>query len=342
MMKSNVKKYNGAKSQFPAVTIRVNDLYEWVRVVTAMEAASLRKRVYKGTKILAPKWLYRGQANSAWEIASGFERILLAKVPVSLQDKERYLRSIEKVGLHNFKQWADVTNSFVPRTSGEWLALMQHHGAPTRLIDFTEVPLIALAFALEDCTQLKCDFAVWAVLSNSFNCKHAMRTTIKAISDGNKKVELCDNMEFRVLADTYDEQLLGKILDNDNMQRISPCILKYNPIQMNKRQKLQRGLFLTCSHLSEKFMPLLHKWTDTCAADLNNPELEMHVDEVLKCDGRFVDPVANAHLIKYVFDKSLRKDARMLLRCCNIGERTRYGNNDTVAAETKEMMLETV
>lgn len=338
-MKNN-KKCNRMITHFPAVTIHVNDLCEWVRVVTEMEAASFRACEHKGTKILGPNWLYRGQANSQWEIKSGFERLLLDEASVSPQDKERYLRSIEKVGLHDFKQWADVTSSLMPVTSGEWLALMQHHGAPTRLIDFTEVPLIALAFALEDCTQSEFDFAVWAVLGYSFNCRHATETTIKSISEGNMKVELYDNLEFRAQADEYDGQLLIKILDN--VQDITPCILKYNPIQMNKRQKLQRGLFLTCSHLSERFMPLLHEWTATSAADLNNPELEMHVDEVLKSDGVFVDRVANAHLVKFVFDKSLRQKARMLLRCCNIGERTRYGDNDSLASEIKNMMLEYV
>ena len=341
-MKNDNEKYERMMSQFPAVTIHVNDLYEWVRVVTAMELASFRAFVHKGIKILGPKWLYRGQANSQWGIASGFERLLLDKVSLSPQDKERYLRSIEKVGLHDFKQWAEVTSSFMPGTSGEWLALMQHHGAPTRLIDFTEVPLIALAFALEDCTQLEFDFAVWAVLGYSFNCRHATETASKSISEGNKKVELYDNLEFRVQADEYDGQLLTKILDNDSVQDNTPRILKYNPIQMNKRQKLQRGLFLTCSHLSERFMPLLHEWTATSVADLNNPELEMHVDEVLKSDEVFVDKVANAHLVKFVFDKSLRQKARMLLRCCNIGERTRYGDNDSLASEIKNMMLEYV
>lgn len=42
----------------------------------------------------------------------------------------------------------------------EWLALMQHHGAPTRLLDFTWSPYVAAFFALERATE---NAAIWAI-----------------------------------------------------------------------------------------------------------------------------------------------------------------------------------
>src|SRR5216684_3693164 len=44
--------------------------------------------------------------------------------------------------------------------SFHWLALMQHHGAPTRLLDFTWSPYVAAFFALERATS---DAAIWAI-----------------------------------------------------------------------------------------------------------------------------------------------------------------------------------
>ena len=42
----------------------------------------------------------------------------------------------------------------------QWLALMQHHGAPTRLLDFTWSPYVAAFLALERAVD---DAAVWAI-----------------------------------------------------------------------------------------------------------------------------------------------------------------------------------
>lgn len=48
----------------------------------------------------------------------------------------------------------------VPEDVIEWLALMQHFGAPTRLLDFTQSPYVATYFAVEDATE---DSVIWAV-----------------------------------------------------------------------------------------------------------------------------------------------------------------------------------
>ena len=94
-------------------------------------------------------WTFRGQADAAWPLETSLTRYLRTFGGPSngWRQRERHI-------LHTFKRKAHVLLPETPEEGEtlEWLALMQHHGAPTRLLDFSWSPYVAAFFALERAT----------------------------------------------------------------------------------------------------------------------------------------------------------------------------------------------
>ncbi len=56
---------------------------------------------------------------------------------------------VELFMLRNFKKYADPS-AVQGESDWHWLSVMQHHDLPTRLLDWTNSPIVALHFAIQD------------------------------------------------------------------------------------------------------------------------------------------------------------------------------------------------
>lgn len=108
---------------------------------------------------LSNSFFYRGQADSAWRLESSLERI------IGDSWSSGKARTFEDFSIQQFRSKFHLYDreNVQPESRLAWLSIMQHYGVPTRLLDFTESPYVALYFALESYnTQSKRDIALYA------------------------------------------------------------------------------------------------------------------------------------------------------------------------------------
>lgn len=69
---------------------------------------------------------------------------------------------LEKHLMRNFRKYAFRTGIH-PHSIWQWLSVAQHHGLPTRLMDWTHSPLCAMHFATANIEKFDLDGTIWAV-----------------------------------------------------------------------------------------------------------------------------------------------------------------------------------
>lgn len=101
---------------------------------------------------------FRGHAKHTFKLLPS-----LARNPKALE-REALLSKRFKQNAYPFRQTP-------PQSEWEWLFLMQHFGIPTRLLDWTESPLVALYFAVNDSdpSHDDVDANLWALLPARYN-----------------------------------------------------------------------------------------------------------------------------------------------------------------------------
>lgn len=102
--------------------------------------------------------LFRGQADANWDLVPRISRMKLR-----YKFQKRPLEAESSI-IKDFGRLAKAyPESDRQRTIWDTLALAQHHGMPTRLLDWTSNPLVALWFAVKQPPVNKKSAAVWVL-----------------------------------------------------------------------------------------------------------------------------------------------------------------------------------
>lgn len=133
-------------------------------------------------KRFRPSFAFRGQSSVRHDLETSLKRLGLA-------GQERAL-------LRAFRKYARMPTALAMETPWHWLALAQHHELPTRLLDWTFSPYIALHFVTADLEAYREDGVVWCV---------DYRTTNRALPSPLRKA-----LE-RESADVFSAELLAEV-----------------------------------------------------------------------------------------------------------------------------------
>jgi hypothetical protein len=203
-------------------------LASWLDIVDELYQGSWNPQLQRFRSPFA----FRGASSAHHTLASSLIR---------LADGRADVRRLELALLRNFRKYA---HGEVARQDSiwDWLALGQHRGLPTRLLDWTYSPLVALHFATEDPGTFDRDGMIWCV--DFVGANKRLPPRLRRILD-------------HEASDTFTVEMLsgfGSLKEFDALRR-QPFVVFMEPPAVDRRILNQLALFSLMSsptaHLDE-------------------------------------------------------------------------------------------
>lgn len=232
--------------------------------VTVQSWAELNERLYEGSwqdslsRFRAP-WIYRGMTDAQATLPTSLIRLGGAEAAPALEG-------------HLLRAFCRYASRELAGDNGIWnvLALAQHHGLPTRLLDWTYSPLVALHFVTAEPDGFERDGVVWCLDFGRTNA--LLPPSLRHLLD-------------REGAQIFTADLLGEAAaDLERFAQLSPepFAVLFEPPSLDARIINQFALFSLLSHADIAFDAWLERHApDACRRVIIPASLKYEVRDKL-------------------------------------------------------------
>lgn len=200
--------------------------------------------------------IYRGTSDALWSLVPSLNRICSHNLALESQ----LFRSFRKYGYAELAQY-----------SGFWqlLPVAQHHGLPTRLLDWTYSPLVAAHFATEDTSKYDRDGVIWCLDVTDFHpfLPDSLR---RKLTDTDSNIFTIGMLESRI---PNFEEMRG--LSDD------PYAIFFEPSSMIDRIANQYALFSVVSDPAVMLADIIEKRNIPCRRIIIPREVKLEIRDKL-------------------------------------------------------------
>ena len=240
-----------------------------------MNVLTLRLKTWHEARLLADElagWTFRGQQDASWVLSTALQRGVQGPLASVLLTKleEQIIEEFQRRA-HHFVPVPPPLDDLV-----EWMALIQHYGGPTRLLDFTSSFYVAAFFAVEKAST---ECAIWCV--NSYALFKAAVSLLGLSKDQETSLPY-----WQV---SHRMGLLAQNLLRQKQNSVAQFIFEIQPFRLNERLSVQQGVCLCPLSVDVPFMQSLaatfglplSAFTDAQAQEYQAfSDSKMRVDEV--------------------------------------------------------------